>query len=189
MQKLHAKSRHLFTIGHSAHPTEHFLKLLGSHSIEVVVDARSRPYSKFAPQYSQEPLKKALLDAGFQYVYLGRELGGMPEESEYYDSDGRVLYRRVAASESFQRGLAQLESGLARYRVAVLCAEEDPSHCHRRLLITTVLKARGVNVEHIRGDGRLQPESEMEAFDRANQPQMTLPFSFEFSWGVRRKEN
>jgi hypothetical protein len=56
-------------------------------------------------------------------------------------------------------------------------------------LITTVLKARGVNVEHIRGDGRLQPESEMEAFDRANQPQMTLPFSFEFSWGARRKEN
>ncbi len=39
-----------------------------------------------------------------------------------------------------------------------MCAEEDPAHCHRRLLVTPALKRAGVTVVHVRGDGRLEPE-------------------------------
>jgi uncharacterized protein (DUF488 family) len=44
-----------------------------------------------------------------------------------------------------------------------MCAEEDPSHCHRRLLITRTLVGRGVAVLHIRGSGAVQPEAELGA--------------------------
>jgi uncharacterized protein (DUF488 family) len=43
----------------------------------------------------------------------------------------------------------------------LMCSEEDPTHCHRRLLVTRVLNERGVDVVHIRGDGRLQPERDL----------------------------
>jgi hypothetical protein len=45
----------------------------------------------------------------------------------------------------------------------LLCSEEDPSQCHRHLLIGRVLRDRGVELQHIRGDGRVQAESELSA--------------------------
>jgi uncharacterized protein (DUF488 family) len=174
MRHLVSNHPHLFTVGHSAHSLDHFLQLLKSCSIDVVVDSRSYPYSDFAPHFDQQSLKKALADAGLQYLYLGRELGGRPSGAEYYDAKGHVFYDRVAASDLFQQGLSRLERGLPAHNVALLCAEEDPTNCHRRLLVARVLKSRGVEIDHIRGDGRLQSEREIEAAEIASHPQMPL---------------
>jgi len=38
----------VLTIGHSNHPIERFLGLLREHGVEVPVDARSQPYSRFS---------------------------------------------------------------------------------------------------------------------------------------------
>jgi hypothetical protein len=46
-------SKSCYTIGHSNHPIEKFLKLLEKYNINVIVDARSVPYSK----YAKDPLK------------------------------------------------------------------------------------------------------------------------------------
>jgi uncharacterized protein (DUF488 family) len=153
----------ILTIGHSNHSLEHFLSLLRCHSVQVIADVRSHPYSTYASVFDQEALTKSLGAAGFQYVYLGNELGGRPHGNAYYDTDGRVLYGKVAESSAFQAGLARLENGLRQSVVAALCAEEDPAGCHRRLLVGRVLTRRGVLVEHIRGDGRLQTEEQLEA--------------------------
>ncbi|HEX3372223.1 MAG TPA: DUF488 domain-containing protein, partial [Candidatus Acidoferrales bacterium] len=148
----------VLTIGHSNHTMEHFVGLLKAHGIQVVVDERSQPYSKYATQFDQDLLKIALQNVGVRYLYLGRELGGRPEGDEFYDEDGHVLYDRVAASGIFKEGLGRLEKGIREYTVAMLCAEENPSTCHRRLLVGRVLLEHGVRVEHIRGDGRLQTD-------------------------------
>lgn len=164
----------VLTIGHSDHPLAYFLQLLKLHSVEVVADTRSYPYSNFAPQYDQQGLKEALAKAGFQYVYLGRELGGRPQGDQYYDPQGHVLYAKVAASELFQEGIARLEQGLRAYKVALLCAEENPTNCHRRLLIARVLADHGIEAHHIRGDARLQSERELSDQLTAADPQMDL---------------
>lgn len=153
----------ILTIGHSNHSLEHFLSLLRRYSIQVVADVRSHPYSTYASMFDSESLAKSLSAAGLQYVYLGNELGGRPRGNAYYDTDGRVLYGKVAESSGFQTGLARLEKGLRQSVVAVLCAEEDPAGCHRRLLVGRVLAGRGVVVQHIRGDGRLQTEDQLQA--------------------------
>lgn len=153
---------------------EHFIELLRTHVVQVVVDERSQPYSKYATQFDQDALKAALQNAGVRYLYMGRELGGRPEGVEFYDEGGHVLYDQVAATANFQEGLKRLEKGIREYRVAMLCAEENPSTCHRRLLVGRVLLEHGIQVEHIRGDGRLQTEEEIAAELNPDRDQLTL---------------
>src|SRR5690349_2668432 len=156
----------LFSIGHSNHPIETFLDLLATHQIEVLVDVRSAPYSRYVPHFNPANLKEHLKAAGFQYLYMGKELGGRPEGAEFYDADEHVRYDRVADAPFFLTGLERLTTGAGRYRVAIMCSEEDPTHCHRRLLITRVLAGRGVTVTHIRGDGGVESEAAVAAAEQ-----------------------
>lgn len=151
----------IFTIGHSNHSLELFINLLKSHKIDVLVDVRSKPFSRFSPQFNKEGLEKTVRASGIKYLFLGKELGGRPQNSELYDAEGFVLYSRIAESPIFHEGIDRLINGLRTYRVAVMCSEENPATCHRRLLIGRVLAKRGVSVRHIRGDGTVQDEDEL----------------------------
>ena len=111
------------------------------------------------------------------YVFLGSELGGRPASTQFYDSDGRVLYEKLAESSQFRKGIAQLLEQMQEKRVALLCSEENPANCHRRLLVGRVLAEQGVDVYHIRGDSRVQSEDELAAEEQADLGQGNL---FEF---------
>ncbi|MDQ3671467.1 MAG: DUF488 domain-containing protein [Actinomycetota bacterium] len=150
--------RTLLSVGHSNKAIEDFIELLRKQGIEVVADVRSHPYSRFAPHFNREPLVETLARAGLRYVFLGRELGGRPEGDEFYDDEGHVLYGRVAETRLFLGGIERLERGLERFRLAMMCSEENPTDCHRRLLVARVLNDRGIGVTHLRGDGTMQPE-------------------------------
>jgi uncharacterized protein (DUF488 family) len=147
----------VYSVGHSNHALEHLLALLRDNHIEVLVDVRSAPYSKQFPHFDQKSLRTAVVDAGLQYLYLGRELGGRPTGEEFYDGD-QVVYERVAATSLFRGGLERLLRGSQQYRVAMLCSEEDPSRCHRHRLIGHELRKQGIELRHIRGDGRVERE-------------------------------
>jgi uncharacterized protein (DUF488 family) len=162
------------TIGHSNHTLETLLGLLKAHRVQIVVDTRSQPYSKYSPQFDREALKPALAAQSIRYLFMGGELGGRPAGAEFYDSQGHVLYDRVAASASFQLGIERLERGLAEFRVALLCGEENPAGCHRRLLIGRVLSEHGVAIEHIRSDGRLQSEADLSREESGDNDQLSL---------------
>jgi uncharacterized protein (DUF488 family) len=157
----------VFSIGHSNHPLDAFLDLLRSHGIEVLVDVRSAPYSRYVPHFNPANLKASLKEAGFQYIYMGKELGGRPDGAEFYDAEGHVRYDRLAESPLFLAGLDRLIGGADRYRVAMMCSEENPTDCHRHLLITRVLAGRNIPVQHIRGDGRIETEAELAAAERS----------------------
>jgi len=164
----------VLTIGHSNHAWEHFVKLLQANHVEVVAEVRSYPYSTYSPQFDREPMKDALAKCGVKYVDLGRELGGRPESAEFYDADGHVLYDKVASTERFAEGIRRVEEGMKQYRVAMLCSEEDPAVCHRALLVARVLRERGADVRHIRGDGRIQADREIYETIGAAEKQGTL---------------
>jgi uncharacterized protein (DUF488 family) len=158
-----------YTIGHSNHSAEEFLNLLRAHAIEVLVDVRSQPVSRYCPQFERLALELSLRAARIRYMYLGRELGGRPADQRYYDSDGYVRYDRVAGSPAFAEGVTRVERLAGRSRAALMCSEEDPRDCHRHLLIGRVLKERGVAVVHIRGDGSLTTRDDLEARRGARQ--------------------
>ena len=155
------REQEIYTIGHSNHPPERFINLLKEHQIEVLVDVRSRPHSKQVPHFNKDALRSLLTANGIKYLFLGKELGGFPEESDFYDENGYVIYSRIADSPLFLEAISRLESGTLKYRVAIMCGEENPVGCHRRLLIGRFLKERGMNLKHIRGNGHLQSEEEL----------------------------
>ncbi len=154
----------LLSIGHSTHPIEVFVALLQGHRVESVADVRSSPFSRLNPQFNRQALERDLRAAGIRYLFLGVELGGRPDGDRFYDQEGHVLYGRVAESPKFESGLARLVERAERSRVAVMCSEENPSGCHRFLLVTRVLYIRGIEVAHIRGDGSVQQTEDVDAF-------------------------
>lgn len=157
----------IWSVGHSTHAMRSFLDLVQGEGIEVLADVRSQPFSRFNPQFNRRELRAALRDIGLDYVFLGEELGGRPPESELYDEEGHVLYGELARHPRFRAGLRRLIEGAARFRVAMVCSEEDPTHCHRRLLITRVLCNEGFSVLHIRGDRTTIAETELQAANRS----------------------
>jgi uncharacterized protein (DUF488 family) len=164
----------LYSIGHSNIALEDLLSLLNSHHIEVVADVRTSPRSRYVPHFDAGPLQAALVREAIKYVSLGRQLGGRPDGDEFYDEQDHVLYGRLARSQMFQAGIDRVLRGARNYRVALLCSEEDPSKCHRHLLIGRVLRDRGVVVLHIRGDGRIQTEDDLDSPEAGAGPQETL---------------
>jgi len=112
------------------------------------------------PHFNTKDIEAILSDSGIEYLFLGLELGGRPKGEEFYDTEGRVDYAMVERSQPFLDGIYRLEKEIQARRVALLCSEEDPARCHRRLLIGCVLSKRGVTVRHIRGDGSVQVEGE-----------------------------
>ena len=151
----------LFTIGHSNHAWERFAGMLTQHQVEVLVDVRSQPYSQYTPHFNHDQIAAALAAADVRYLFLGQELGGRPNDERFYDAEGHVLYAELAKAPLFLQGLDRLQRGIERFRVTLMCSEEDPTVCHRFLLVSRVLADRGVGLQHIRGDGRLQSQREL----------------------------
>lgn len=149
----------VLTIGHSNHTIERFIELLCQHRVTAVADLRSSPYSQMHAHFNREALAAALKRDGIAYSFLGKELGGRPADKNCYEN-GRVQYRRVAATPIFRSGLDRVLAGLPRYRMVLMCAEREPLDCHRTLLVTPELEKAGVTVLHIHADGRTESHSD-----------------------------
>lgn len=145
--------RIIHTLGHSNHPWQSFVNLLRTWNIETLVDVRSRPHSRF-PWFNQIAMEAALPAEGLVYVWMGDRLGGRPTERALLDEAGSPDYAAMAASATFQKGIADLESlATPETRLALMCSEGDPARCHREYLIAPALRELGYEVAHILPDG------------------------------------
>lgn len=167
----------VYTVGHSSHPVEHLVALLKRHRIGAIADVRSTPYSRRNPQYNRENLKASLKNEGIEYVFLGRQLGARSDDPTCYVDD-TVQYDRLAATAPFREGLERVLQGFREHRLALMCAEQEPLHCHRTILVARELEKAGVAVEHILPDGEAEPHT--QTMDRLVR-QLGLPESDLFS--------
>jgi uncharacterized protein (DUF488 family) len=126
----------VWTIGYERLRPEALAAELQAAGVERVIDVRERPQSR-KPGMSKTRLGTML--AGHQIAYEHRRALGTP-------ADLRALYRshkveRAAAgfrehvegtaADELDRLAAELASGP---RTALLCLEEDPATCHRRVI-------------------------------------------------------
>jgi uncharacterized protein (DUF488 family) len=151
----------IYTLGHSTHPIERFLELLGEHRIELVADVRSFPSSRRWPQFNQDALSESLARAKIEYVWM-KSLGGR-RHSKGVDSPHIAWelpafrsYADYADTAEFEDGLTQLCEMATRSRVGYMCSEGLWWRCHRRI-ISDYLTIRAWQVEHILPDGKLKP--------------------------------
>ena len=149
----------IYTIGHSNHSWETFATLLKNHDIQLLVDVRSNPVSRWARFANKGSLPGLLEGEGIRHVYMGDSLGGKPSDRSFYDDEGKPDYTKISAEGSFHQALGELLVLAERSRVVLMCAEEDPRNCHRSLLLRPALEGNGVLLLDIRKGGAVQ-ESE-----------------------------
>lgn len=166
--------RTILTVGHSNQSVEHLLNLLRQHAIDVLVDVRSQPYSRYATHFNREHLEPAVTNANLRYLFMGEELGGRQLGTIPSLDERLARADEVARRPAFRRGIDRLLDGSERYRIAILCAEEDPTECHRRLWVGRALRAHGATVLHIRGDGRLDADEALKRLEPPAGEQLSL---------------
>jgi len=141
----------IYTIGHSNHQAEGFLALLHQHNIELVIDVRSSPYSRYVPQANRETLARTLQAAGITYRFMGDRLGGKP--------NGEIAdYDELRVSPGFQQATIDLIVLATEQPTAIMCSEGDYRKCHRHKLISPALLDQNIHVCHIQPDGAIVDE-------------------------------
>jgi uncharacterized protein (DUF488 family) len=140
-----------------------FEQLLTENGVSVVADVRSSPYSRLHPQFNREVLADSLKARRIRYLFLGRELGARPRDSDLY-KDGRVQYGSLARTEAFRRGIDCVIQIAEAHEIALLCAEKEPLACHRSIIVSRELERCGATVAHIHADGSIEYQS--DALDR-----------------------
>lgn len=134
-------SDRIWTIGHGARDFDALAQALSSHGVQTIVDVRSQPYSKHAPEFAKRTLEEEAASAGFGYRWMGRTLGGRP----------------LQPLDVLAAGLEELAGLCATSTVVLLCAEADPTRCHRSTALAPQLAGAGYEVIHILGDGAAAP--------------------------------
>lgn len=145
----------ILTIGHSNHDILDFLGILKKHGTRLLVDIRSDPHSRYAPQFNKHDLQRAIEAAGIEYRYSGAYIGGKPKDASMYTSSGKPDYDKLAATPEFQNELRAIVDLAAKRRVVLMCSEADPLACHRERIVAQVLRSWGVKVTHIMPDGNV----------------------------------
>jgi uncharacterized protein (DUF488 family) len=142
----------LFTIGHSTHPIEEFIRMLKAHGVERLVDVRTIPKSRANPQFNEADLQASLEKEGIEYLRL-ETLGGLRHTrvdsvNTAWKNKSFRGFADYMQTEDFEMGIEAL-SGLARSKTtAIMCAEAVPWRCHRSLIGDAML-VRGFQVEDI----------------------------------------
>ena len=147
----------IYTIGHSNHNWERFANLLAPYEIEMLVDVRSYPRSRFAPWSNRDRLECNLTRIGVEYLWAGESLGGMPrgpnrsKDSEHPSVD--EWYEQRAKEPDFEAGIVEI-SRLARgKRLVVMCSEGEATRYHRSLLLAPKLIREGFELLDIHPKG------------------------------------
>jgi len=152
----------LYTIGHGTRKAEDFLALLQQYHTKYLLDVRTRPYSRFNPQYNQKQLKSFLEQNGITYVFMGDTLGGRPNDPSVYDITGAIDYNALQKTNYFKEGIDRVKTALnKKLDVAIMCSERKPSECHRSRLIGRVLFDEGIKINHIDDNGAIKDQTEV----------------------------
>lgn len=172
----------VYTIGHSARPIDELIETLAASRIEILVDVRAFPRSRRHPRFNRDALEVALASCGVEYAWRGKALGGF--RKPWPDSRHVALrepgFRGFAdymETDAFVDALADLLSLAQSERLVMMCAERDPSECHRALIADAAL-VRGARVIHLisrdeQREGRFSPlarvDGEMLVYDGGQQ--------------------
>ncbi len=169
----------IYTIGYAHHTVESLLALLSAHHIELLVDVRSSPYSRYKPEFSRDALERTLRQTqqskAIAYLYMGDALGGRHDgQARTTQNKSYVNYDAVKSMTVFQEGIERLRTLWEQgKRLCLLCSEARPEHCHRATLIGDVLVEQlGISVLHFDRDeeGNNTLISHQEAMERLLYP-------------------
>jgi len=146
----------IWTIGHSTLPLASFLTLLERHGIAAIADVRRFPGSRRHPQFGAEALPESLAGQGIGYRWFpdlgGRRRPRADSPNTVWKNEAFRGYADYMETAEFQAALEAVLAFAARQPTSLMCAEAPWWRCHRAML-SDALKARGVRMLHVMGEG------------------------------------
>ncbi|MEX0980556.1 MAG: DUF488 domain-containing protein [Bacteroidales bacterium] len=187
------KESSLYSIGHGNKTIETFVTELKHFGIDYLIDIRSKPYSKYNPQFNQNELKFSLLSEKITYAFMGDILGGLPDDRTCY-TNGHVDYDKLKEKDFFKQGLQRLINAHDKnIKVAIMCSESKPEECHRTKLIGEELGKLDIVLNHITRSKNKQKDLLIKTQGQVMlevAPNGTVNlFGEEMSFGSRKKYN
>ena len=146
----------LLTVGHSSRSLEELVRLLRDHLIATLIDVRRYAGSRRHPQFGMRRLAERLIPEGTGYFHEP-ELGGM--RRPLVDSPNNALddafrgYADHMRTATFRAAFERVAALARRETIALMCAEANHEHCHRRYL-ADAFQTAGFDVRHITGPRR-----------------------------------
>ena len=122
----------IHTIGHSNNRAEKFDALLKAFDIDMLVDCRSNPRSRW-PQHNRKQIEQRMASHEIIYEWQGDIFGG---DCKWTPESIQLLLD--AARDN---------------RICIMCAEGDAKNCHRYAIATDLVK-QGASVHHIMSCGK-----------------------------------
>ncbi|MBI3051129.1 DUF488 domain-containing protein [Candidatus Woesearchaeota archaeon] len=135
-----------YLIGHGNMKAAEFVGLLNEMKVDLLVDVRSVPFSRYVPEFNEGSIRGFLAKDDIEYVHMGNVLGGRRNPE---------WFAKYLNSEEFTRGMALLRRAINGRRAAIMCSEIDYGRCHRRF-IGLRLADEGFTVEDISRKGIVQ---------------------------------
>lgn len=141
------------TVGYEGTTVDAFLRTLRDAGVELLVDVRAVASSR-RPGFAKTRLAANLAGAGIEYLHLrglgtpadGRAAARAGRHAEMH----RIFGAHLATDEAQGELHALADLVQAGRRVALLCFEADPAHCHRTLVATALDELVPVRVTHLR---------------------------------------
>jgi len=166
------KSFVMLTVGHGTKSIDELISLLMTYEVQRVVDVRTIPRSWHNPQFNKDILPENLKKVRMGYIHI-KGLGGLrhAEKDSVNTAWRNASFRGFAdymQTEDFKKNLERLIKLAKQKKIAIMCAESVPWHCHRSL-IADALFVRGIQVKHIMSqktcnDHTLTPWAKVKGF-------------------------
>ena len=144
--------RSIATIGYESATMRSFLEALTEAKVQLLVDVRAVASSR-RPGFSKTKLAANLAEAGIDYLHL-RALG-TPADGRAAARAGRheemkAIFTEQLATPEAQGQLDTVEELVkSGRRLALLCFEARPEHCHRNLVANALAERMPVRIEHL----------------------------------------
>lgn len=152
----------IYTIGYSGFKINDFMRVLKKYEINALIDVRSNPNSKIYQDYNKLNLQKHLNMNKIIYRNYKDEFGARQEDMRYF-TDGYLDFSKYTKSKSFLEGVRKIEEGIKlNYTFAFMCAEKDPSICHRNIMVARKFHDLGYNIKNILSDESYEVQEDIE---------------------------
>lgn len=145
----------IYSIGYGNRSIDEFIGLLLQYGIGYLADVRSRPYSKFNPDFNKEALERVLTQKNIKYLFMGDQIGGLPDDLTCRTND-KIDYDKCKLNNRYIEGINRLVTAYQKnLKVAMMCSESKPQECHRSKLLGEMLRERQILVQHIDDTGQI----------------------------------
>lgn len=141
----------IYTVGYAGRQIDDFLNLLLANGIARLIDVRSNPVAR-RYGFHRSTLSALCGHVGIDYAHrpefgipgeLRRDLDSPAAYAKLFDSYCRETLPKVAGE------IEELAVEMGKTPSALMCAEENPEHCHRSHLAAAVAGITGMAVRDI----------------------------------------